>query len=119
MNRCSLAVGQQGRDGADRTGLLATVANLLRLTFGEVHPGLTLIQRLVECLCDVLVEMRDGSVSVFRVIARWSYAKEALPDRLFGRTGPAMLALVTCGGAYSEATGRYEDNIVVYAVPRG
>ena len=30
-----------------------------------------------------------------------------------------MLALVTCGGPYSEATGRYEDNIVVYAVPRG
>jgi hypothetical protein len=56
---------------------------------------------------------------VFRVIARWSYAKEALPHRLFGRTGPAMLALVTCGGPYSEATGRYEDNIVVYAVPRG
>jgi sortase (surface protein transpeptidase) len=68
---------------------------------------------------DVRVEMRDGSSSVFRVIARWSYAKEALPDRLFGRTGPAMLALVTCGGPYSEATGRYEDNIVVYAVPRG
>lgn len=68
---------------------------------------------------DVLVEMRDGSSSVFRVIARSSYAKEALPHRLFGRTGPAMLALVTCGGPYSAATGRYEDNIVVYAVPRG
>jgi sortase (surface protein transpeptidase) len=68
---------------------------------------------------DVHVEMRDGSSSVFRVIARRVYAKEALPDRLFGRTGPAMLALVTCGGPYSEATGRYEDNIVVYAAPRG
>ena len=63
--------------------------------------------------------MRDGSSSVFRVIARWSYAKEALPHRLFGQNGPAMLALVTCGGPYSEATGRYEDNIVVHAVPRG
>jgi hypothetical protein len=56
---------------------------------------------------------------VFRVIARWSYAKEALPERLVGRRGPAMLALVTCGGRYSESTGRYEDNVVVYAVSRG
>ena len=68
---------------------------------------------------DVIVEMRDGSSSGFRVIARRSYAKEALPDRLFSRTGPAMLALVTCGGPFSEVTGRYEDNVVVYAVPRG
>jgi Sortase domain len=67
---------------------------------------------------DVRVETRDGSATVFRVIARRSYAKEALPDRLFSRTGPALLALVTCGGRFSESTGRYEDNVVVYAVPR-
>ena len=67
---------------------------------------------------DVRVETRDGSATVFRVIARRSYTKEALPDRLFRRTGPAVLALVTCGGRFSEATGRYEDNVVVYAVPR-
>jgi sortase (surface protein transpeptidase) len=67
---------------------------------------------------DVIVEMRDGSSTVLRVIARRSYAKEALPDHLFSRSGPAMLALVTCGGRYSETTGRYEDNVVVYAIPR-
>jgi sortase (surface protein transpeptidase) len=67
---------------------------------------------------DVIVEMRDGSSSGFRVIARRSYAKEALPDSLFSRTGAEMLALVTCGGRFSEATGRYEDNVVVYAISR-
>ena len=68
---------------------------------------------------DIVVQMRDGSSSTFGVIARRSFAKDALPDRLFSRTGPSMLALVTCGGPYDEATGRYEDNIVVYAVPGG
>jgi hypothetical protein len=24
---------------------------------------------------------------------------------------------VTCGGRYSEASGRYQDNVVAYAVP--
>jgi sortase (surface protein transpeptidase) len=103
--------GRPGRSGS--TLLVAHVSS------GTQGPGVFFRLRDLVPGDDVLVEMRDGSSSVFRVIARWSYAKEALPDRLFDRTGPAMLALVTCGGPYSEATGRYEDNIVVYAVPRG
>ena len=39
-------------------GLLATAADLFRLTFSEVHPGLALIQCLVERPRDVLVEVR-------------------------------------------------------------
>lgn len=103
--------GRPGRSGS--TLLVAHVSS------GTQGPGVFFRLRDLVPGDDVLVKMRDGSSSVFRVIARWSYAKEALPHRLFGRTGPAMLALVTCGGPYSEATGRYEDNIVVYAVPRG
>ena len=34
-------------------------------------------------------------------------------------TAMLWVPLVTCGGRFSEATGRYEDNVVVYAVPRG
>lgn len=67
----------------------------------------------------VTVEMRDGSSAAYRVIARRWYAKEALPDRVFRRAGPPVLTLVTCGGRFSEASGTYEDNVVVYAVPRG
>ena len=103
--------GRPGRSGS--TLLVAHVSS------GIQGPGAFFRLRDLVPGDDVVVEMRDGSSSVFRVIARWSYAKKALPDRLFDRTGPAMLALVTCGGPYSEATGRYEDNIVVYAVPRG
>jgi hypothetical protein len=102
-----------------RLGISGSTLLLAHVSSGTQGPGAFF--RLRELLPgdDVIVEMRDGSSSGFRVIARRSYAKEALPDRLFTRTGPAMLALVTCGGRFSEATGRYEDNVVVYAVPRG
>ncbi|HET9507490.1 MAG TPA: class F sortase [Gaiellaceae bacterium] len=53
----------------------------------------------------------------FRVIARRSYGKQALPRRLFARGGKPALALVTCGGAFDEATRRYAENVVVWAVP--
>jgi hypothetical protein len=102
--------GRPGRSGS--TLLVAHVSS------GTQGPGVFFRLRDLVPGDDVLVEMRDGSSAVFRVIARRLYAKEALPDRLFGRTGPAMLALVTCGGRYSESTGRYEDNVVVYAVSR-
>ena len=103
--------GRLGKSGS--TLLLAHVSS------GKQGPGVFFRLRELAPGDDVIVEMRDGSSSGFRVIARRSYAKEALPDRLFSRTGPAMLALVTCGGRFFEATGRYEDNVVVYAVPRG
>jgi sortase (surface protein transpeptidase) len=103
-----------GRPGGSGSTLLVA-----HVSSGIQGPGVFFHLRDLAPGDDVRVEMRDGSSSVFRVIARRVYAKEALPDRLFGRTGPAMLALVTCGGPYSEATGRYEDNIVVYAVLRG
>lgn len=99
--------------GAGSTLLLAHVSS------GTQGPGAFFRLRDLMPGDDVRVEMRDGSSSAFRVIARRMYAKEALPDRLFRPTGPAMLALVTCGGPFSEVTGRYEDNIVVYAIPSG
>ncbi len=51
------------------------------------------------------------------VQARRSFAKDALPTDLFTRTGPARLALITCGGPFNTTTRHYRDNIVVYAAP--
>jgi len=51
------------------------------------------------------------------VQARRSYPKDALPTDLFTRTGPARLALITCGGPFNTTTRHYRDNIVVYATP--
>src|SRR5829696_6275157 len=46
------------RDHATCAGLLATTADLLRLSDGEAHTGLAIFQGLVERPTDVLIEMR-------------------------------------------------------------
>ena len=58
-----------------------------------------------------------GTRHPYRMAARRSYPKTALPpDVLHGRDGP-RLVLVTCGGPFDPARHSYRDNLVVYAVP--
>jgi hypothetical protein len=103
-----------GRPGESGSTLL-----LAHVSSGTQGPGVFFLLRELAPGDDVIVEMRNGSSAAYRVFARRSYAKEALPARLFSRRGPEVLILVTCGGRFSEASGRYQDNVVVYAVPRG
>jgi hypothetical protein len=63
-------------------------------------------------LTDVFTERH-----AYRVVARRTYPKYALPDDVFAVRGRARLVLVTCGGPFDESAGRYRDNVVVYAVP--
>jgi hypothetical protein len=67
----------------------------------------------------VSVGFAGGSATRFRVVGRRSYPKDALPERLFARSGNSVLTLITCGGAFDRTTGHYQDNVVVYAVPAG
>ena len=66
----------------------------------------------------VEVEFSDGSFSVFRVQARTVYQKDSChstpssPERV-----RPVLTLITCGGGFSESSGSYDSNVVVYAVP--
>ena len=62
------------------------------------------------------VGFRRGGEREFRVIARRSYDKRRLPRRLFATSGPAALALVTCGGRFDRETRTYERNTVIWAV---
>ena len=72
--------------------------------------------RLEDLPLGATIEVRAGDRTVsYRSTARRSYAKTRLPGELFRRTGPAQLALVTCGGAFRD--GAYDHNVVVYAVP--
>jgi hypothetical protein len=59
----------------------------------------------------------DGAVHRYVVVERTMYDKDSLPDRLWLKSGPETLALITCGGDFNRSTRRYEQNIVVYAVP--
>lgn len=66
----------------------------------------------------ITVIFDDGSESDFEVQALAQYDKEVLPlERLFDRSGPARLILITCGGAFNPQVRSFEDNLIVYGVP--
>ena len=65
----------------------------------------------------VYLSNRAGRVSVWSVVSLRSVVKKDLPEALFARGGARRLVLVTCGGAFDEATHQYADNVLATAVP--
>jgi sortase (surface protein transpeptidase) len=65
----------------------------------------------------VNVVREDGSTARFVVDRVARYAKADFPtSTVYGDTkGRAELRLITCGGAFDQATGHYVDNIVAFA----
>jgi hypothetical protein len=77
------------------------------------------------------VRMRDSRVFTYRIIAGREYTKEQLAHdanlrkKLYDQSsvyGPrdqpsGRLLLVSCGGAFDQFTGEYEDNVFLYALP--
>jgi sortase (surface protein transpeptidase) len=63
------------------------------------------------------VDGEDGTIHNYTVTKRTMYDKDKLPGDLWRKSGPETLVLITCGGTLNQATRRYEQNIVVYAVP--
>jgi sortase (surface protein transpeptidase) len=63
----------------------------------------------------VIVVAADGKVATYRIVARRSYPKQALPADVFDQSVPARLVLITCGGAFDRHRRIYLDNVVVYA----
>jgi hypothetical protein len=59
-----------------------------------------------------------GGQQAYVVVAVRSYAKPDLPAETFDQEGGPRLVLITCGGSFDRAARRYNDNIVVYAVPQ-
>jgi hypothetical protein len=56
-----------------------------------------------------------GTATQWRVVAREQRLKTDLPSQLFARSGPPLLALVTCGGPFDQTARSYRDNIIVWA----
>jgi LPXTG-site transpeptidase (sortase) family protein len=64
----------------------------------------------------VYVRRADGTLVKFLVTTVQQYLKDQFPTRaVYGPTPDAELRLITCGGAFDDATGHYLSNIVVYA----
>ena len=65
----------------------------------------------------VLVNLRDGTVSAFRVVDVARFPQREFPThRVYADARRPVLRLITCGGEYDEAAGRYLDNVVVFAM---
>ncbi|MBD8061089.1 class F sortase [Oceanitalea stevensii] len=65
----------------------------------------------------VSLEDSRGGAHEYRVVERSTTPQESLDPSLFTTDGAHRLVLVTCGGTYDAATGRYSENIVVVAEP--
>jgi sortase (surface protein transpeptidase) len=64
----------------------------------------------------IYVRRADGTLVEFRVTAVQSYLKDRFPtEDVYGPVPDPELRLITCGGAFDDATGHYLSNIVVYA----
>lgn len=64
----------------------------------------------------VVVQRGDGSSVRFEVRSVRTYLNADFPaHRVYGDHGRSELNLVTCGGAYDEALGGYQANVVVNA----
>ncbi|MGW7051154.1 class F sortase [Streptomyces sp. NPDC054887] len=65
------------------------------------------------------VEVRRAGAepALYRVVARTTVPKEALPSSTFRRTGPPALTLITCAPPFAAEEGGYQANLVVTAEP--
>jgi hypothetical protein len=64
----------------------------------------------------IVVQHADGRLSHWQVERSRLTLRDELPvDELFTRSGAARLAVVTCGGTFDAALGRYTHNVIVYA----
>jgi hypothetical protein len=82
--------------------------------------GLGALSRLrsVEPGRRIAVTDTAGRVTRWQVVTRRLVVKQHLPlARLFTRSGPPRLVLLTCGGPFDERLRSYRDNLVVVAVP--
>jgi LPXTG-site transpeptidase (sortase) family protein len=64
----------------------------------------------------IYVTLADSKVATFAVDGLQKVSKDAFPTAsVYGKSDTPSLRLITCGGAFDEATGHYLYNIIVYA----
>ena len=62
------------------------------------------------------IRLANGVTAIFRVTGVREYLKDNFPDQMiYGDTHYAALRLITCGGAFDNATGHYLNSTVVFA----
>jgi hypothetical protein len=103
-----------GRGPLDHEGATVVAGHV-----DTAEEGVGPLARLASVRAGALVSLTaDGRTVTYRVVRVERVAKSVLDlPRLFARTGPPRLHLVTCGGDYLPGQGGYQDNVVVSARP--
>jgi sortase (surface protein transpeptidase) len=66
---------------------------------------------------EVTIVTAEGVEQRWTITGRTRHLKSELPPGLFARSGPPVLALVTCGGPFDRQARSYRDNVIVWAEP--
>ena len=62
------------------------------------------------------VRLADGLIAVFRITGVRQYLKSSFPAKtIYGANHHAALYLITCAGAFDQASGHYLSSTVVFA----
>ncbi len=98
------------------SGNAVVVGHVDSETGPAVFYGLSSLQRGDQ----IMVTRRDSVTVRFTVHSVERFPLEHFPaNRVYRRGGRPGLVLITCGGNYDRAVGRYQDNVVVFASPAG
>ena len=64
----------------------------------------------------ISVEQRDGTTADFAVTRVEQHPKDEFPTvAVYSNTEGPELRPITCGGEFDTGSGRFEDNVVVFA----
>jgi len=106
------------RDGSAPGSTSGTVVVVGHVNYAGVDGALSVLPKARPG--DVVVIGEPHATLRYRVAAVRTYAKDrGIPPDAFASGGRPRLVLITCGGPFDSASGNYEDNVVVYAVPVG
>ena len=105
--------------GSPAPGQLGPAVLLGHVNATDGGPGVFADLRSLKAGDLIEVAREDGSTGTFAVERGEQYGKDAFPTlEVYGNTDAAELRLITCDG-YDPATGKFDDNYVVYAVLKG
>jgi hypothetical protein len=64
----------------------------------------------------VKISREDNSTAIFTVDDIVEFPQESFPsDKVYGNINYSGLRIITCGGVYNYLSGRYSNNVVVFA----
>ena len=102
-------------DGSPRPGQTGP-AVILGHVSGAAGPSVFFDLARLQVGDTVEVSRADGTTATFEIYDLQQYPKDTFPTtQVYGNTTGPELRVITCGGTFSDTTGHYDDNIIVYA----